>query len=90
MKLHLDSPISFKEKSKYEFINELRQTTNNYFPIGTLCDTVEIHFLHYSSIEDAEEKWNRRVKRINWNNLFVKFDCSKDLCTKSLEFNNKI
>lgn len=41
-------------------------------PIG-IIDDVEICFLHYSSIEEAIDKWNRRKKRINWDNLLIKF-----------------
>jgi len=29
--------------------------------------------LHYSSEAEAAEKWNRRLKRINFNNLFFVF-----------------
>lgn len=32
---------------------------------------IEIHFLHYHSIEEAEQKWNRRCKRLNFDDLIV-------------------
>ena len=28
--------------------------------------------MHYHSKEEAAEKWNRRAKRINWNNMVYK------------------
>lgn len=46
------------------------------FPIGRLGDenrSVELHFVHSRSFQEAEEDWNRRVKRINEDRLFVKF-----------------
>lgn len=37
-------------------------------PIGRL-DDIEVVFLHYASKEEAKAKWERRCKRINWDNL---------------------
>ena len=52
------------------------------YPIGKL-DDVEICFLHYKTQEEAKEKWERRAKRINWDNLIIKFNdqnnCSEDM-----------
>lgn len=53
--------------------------TYGKYPIG-LLDDIEIHFLHYNTIETAIEKWERRKNRINYDNLLVKF-CDKDLAT---------
>lgn len=39
-------------------------------PVGVL-DDVKIYFLHYESFKKAEESWNKRKKRINFENLFV-------------------
>lgn len=50
------------------------------YPIGMLGEGIEIHFLHYKSNEEAAEKWKQRVKRIDLNNLIVKF-CDRDLST---------
>ena len=38
-----------------------------------LCcsNDVELHFNHYVSMEEAERKWNDRLGRLNWNNLFI-------------------
>lgn len=59
----------FKEHSKF-----------GLYPIGKLKD-IEIHFLHYKSKEEALEKWNRRVQKINWDRLLFKFN-DQNLCTK--------
>lgn len=43
------------------------------YPIGVLGD-IEIMFLHYHSEKEASEKWQRRIQRINWDKLIVKFN----------------
>ena len=40
--------------------------------VGRLAD-VEIVLLHYPEFTEAKAKWERRVKRINWDNLLVKY-----------------
>ena len=47
-------------------------------PIGRL-DDVEIVFLHYKTKEEAIEKWNRRLNRVNYDNLIIKFS-EQNLC----------
>lgn len=61
--------ISYTE-SKYSEIIEARKQTN--VPIARLGD-IEVVFLHYKTKEEAAEKWNRRVGRINYENLIFKF-----------------
>lgn len=38
---------------------------------GTGLKDIEIHFLHYNSFVEANEKWEERKKRINLDNLFL-------------------
>ena len=59
-------PIS---ESKYKEI--LINKGQRNVPIGRI-DDVEIIFLHYSSFNEAKEKWQRRASRINWDNLILK------------------
>lgn len=65
------------------------------YPVARLYD-VEIYFMHYMSEDDAREKWNRRRKRINYENLIFKLsqrdDCKKEDIEKflSLKLKNKI
>nr|WP_244159391.1 DUF1919 domain-containing protein [Paenibacillus polysaccharolyticus] len=40
------------------------------YPVCYLND-VRLQFNHDTSLEDAIEKWNRRRKKINWDNLFI-------------------
>lgn len=42
---------------------------------------MEIFFLHYSDKNIIKEKWNRRVERINYDNLIFKFSYMNG-CTK--------
>ncbi len=35
------------------------------------CGDIRLHFNHYVSFEDANRCWERRKKRIDWDNLFV-------------------
>jgi len=43
------------------------------YPIGILDNKYEIHFLHYSSVEEAKNKWLKRIDRINLNKMIFKF-----------------
>ena len=91
------NPLTFinAEESKYKDILIDAERLNQY-PIARLTDDIEIHFLHYASQEEAEQKWNRRVKRIKFDNLLVKFSdiylCTDDLIYEfdTLTFKNKL
>ena len=39
------------------------------YPVGLLKD-IEIRFVHDTSWNDVFKTWNKRVNRIDWNNLF--------------------
>lgn len=66
----LDMSFIPYHKSRHKDVLFKKQQTK--IPIGVL-DDVEVVFLHYHSEREAKEKWNRRKKRIHWNNLFFKF-----------------
>jgi uncharacterized protein (DUF1919 family) len=78
LKGYLNATVTFIGKSRYPEANHHRLTQRAY-PIGLLKDDVEIHFLHYETPAIAKSIWNRRVKRINWDNLFFKF-CDRERC----------
>lgn len=52
------------------------------YPIGTLGD-IKIHFVHYHTCEEAEESWNRRTARINYEKILV-------LCTDRDTFDDHV
>jgi Exopolysaccharide biosynthesis protein len=71
-KYYMAQPLLLKETSVHPEVNELMAKTYK-FPVGVLGGDVEIMFLHYTSKEEAHAKWVRRVRRINFDNLFVIF-----------------
>lgn len=89
----------FESYMKYElkFVQSSKWVTDydHSYPIGILND-IEIHFLHYSNEIEAFEKWNRRKNRINYSNLFFKFNddnqSSYELMKEfdGLNFKNKV
>ena len=40
------------------------------YPIAYLGDLI-LFLVHYNTIEEAQEKWNSRKKRINWDNILI-------------------
>ena len=76
------SSFEFIEESKYDSSNKWRKANKKGYPIRPLNGLFEVHFLHYKTTEEAEETWNRRRLRINFSNLAIKFDGSKDEASK--------
>ena len=90
-----EAKITFVDHSKYTLGDIKRARWKHWYPIGWLDDKVEIHFLHYHSEEEAINKWLRRAKRVNFDNLLV-FGMEQNLCTEkeiyafdSLQFKKK-
>ena len=79
LKHYLECKLDFKRDSLYEEGNKRISKCSHFYPIGVL-DDIEIHFLHYKTEEDALAKWNKRVRRVNFDNLFIA-GSDKDLCT---------
>lgn len=87
-------PFTFIDRKESKYLNHL---SDKQYPIGYWSKyDIEIHFLHFKSKEECVEKWNRRLKRLDMNNLIVKFS-EKDLCSESLirifnslPYNNKV
>lgn len=86
---YMTKELTFREELEYFAPGDY------YYPIGQLGD-LEIHFLHYKTKEEAFEKWNRRKERLNYDNLYFKFDnrdgADADLLKKidQLPYQNKI
>lgn len=84
--------ISYKESKHKDTLEQNSQTT---CPIAVL-DDIEIVFLHYKTEDEVREKWVRRVSRINWDNIIVKFsymnNCNDDLVRQftKMNFHKKI
>lgn len=94
---YIVQPLKFItiEESRYKQQLQSESTAKMDYPIA-LLDDVEVHFLHYKSTIEAEEKWNRRLKRLNRNRLLVKMSQrsldSDDILDRfeALPFKNKI
>lgn len=69
----LAEPLNFVPtwQSRYwEHLKKARQTSHPMALLGP--EGLEIHFLHYENEDVARQKWDRRVKRIDWDNAIVK------------------
>jgi len=79
-------------------VTEIRLPNVSY-PVGEITykgQPVKIFFMHYKTFEEARDKWNERVSRINKDNIFIINHIASDL-TKSdidkfeaLPFKNKV
>ena len=83
--LFLPYSVVNANESKY-YQDLLRKGQKNVF-IGKLGNEIELVLLHYHSKEEAEEKWARRLARVNLNNLIVKMS-EMNMCSEKhlLEF----
>jgi uncharacterized protein (DUF1919 family) len=70
---YLKQPLEFTTVTKHPVTRKLVENMHRNYPIGILNGDVEIHFIHCKTEKQALEKWTRRVKRINFNNLFFIF-----------------
>jgi len=64
--------LQFTQHSKYSDLNAARKQETERespYPIGLLGD-IEIHFLHYGNEQEAQEKWQRRCERIDFEHLY--------------------
>ena len=46
------------------------QQTGKSYPVAMLGD-IQINFLHYQTEDEAQSAWERRKKRINYDNLYI-------------------
>lgn len=50
--------------------NEINPVEKFEYPVFKLGD-VKLHMNHYHSIEEGERLWYERLRRVNWDNIFV-------------------
>lgn len=90
IKQYLSAELTFisPENSKYKQELSVDKRFGQY-PIGRIQlnkeENIEIFFLHYHSEDEAKEKWERRKKRINWNNILFKFNDQNGCNEKHIE-----
>lgn len=70
---YVKETLVFISPEETHYANKVKDFCDDFgnYPIGRLID-VDIHFLHYTSENEAREKWSRRCQRINWNKLIIK------------------
>lgn len=71
LEYYLKLPIIEIKVEESRYCNELKLKNINC-PIGKIKD-VELIFLHYKNFNDAKVKWERRCKRVKFDNLIIKF-----------------
>lgn len=85
--------IHYYLNQQLEFINPQSSANINHFkndksygnyPVAKLGD-IEIFFMHYKSENEAIQKWNRRIKRIDWNHILYKFNDQNDCTLKEIK-----
>lgn len=72
LKRYICIPMTIIETKDSCHFDSLAKMGQNDVIVGKI-DDVEIVFLHYSKPAEAIEKWERRKKRIDWDNLIIKF-----------------
>ena len=69
IKHYLNQKIEFINPKESKYFYSLKKDPHfGSYPVGKL-DDIEIFFMHYSSEEQVLKKWNRRIKRINFEKL---------------------
>ncbi|HHV7262490.1 TPA: DUF1919 domain-containing protein [Haemophilus influenzae] len=69
--------------------------TEKSYPVGKLAD-LEIHFMHYHSEQEANEKWQLRTSRMKLDNLFIMMTDRDGVTEKDIQlfdqlpFKNKV
>lgn len=99
---YINGELTFIEPGKSRWKNASQISEDKRFgsyPVGVLTNgknTIEIFFLHYHNEKEAMEKWKRRIKRINWEKLLIKFNDQNGCTEKEVEefmklpFKNKL
>lgn len=78
-----------------EIQEDTQSSEENGYPVGKL-DDVRVYFTHYKSFDQAKQKWNDRLKRLNMDNIYIVM-VQKDGCTEhnilsfdKLKFKHKV
>lgn len=88
LKGYINGKLTFikPEESRWKDMPQVSENKRfGSYPVGVLSNgknSIELFFLHYHSEQEAREKWERRVQRINWNKLLVKFN-DQNGCTET-------
>jgi uncharacterized protein (DUF1919 family) len=67
--------LRFLDNSRYPNINVEHQ--NQSFLIGLLGEDVEIYFYHEKDEAEAKYNWEKRLEKIQWDNLYISYCCDR-------------
>lgn len=88
--------VKFLEKLDFYLEQPLIEIESNRgYPVAKLND-ITIYFMHYSSFDEAKRTWEKRVKRINKDNMYVimvqQARCTENLLEKfdNLPYEHKV
>ena len=88
LKYYLSKKLEIIPAQSSKYYDELAAKEETDVPVGRL-DDVEIIFLHYQDTDELVKKWERRISRINWDRIILKFSyqnkCSDELIKEFLE-----
>nr|WP_262352315.1 DUF1919 domain-containing protein [Lactiplantibacillus plantarum] len=74
VKKYLNQKLVFIDPKNSKYIDILKNDKfYGKYPVARLGD-IEIFFMHYTSQKQVISKWNRRIKRINWDHILYKFN----------------
>ena len=82
MWMHESEFITFLNSPKYyigqqlEFYEMRTTDSGTCWPIAK-CGDLKLYFNHYKTFDEAEQSWEERKRKINWDNLFVEM-CTED------------
>lgn len=62
--------VKFVSNLEHYLHCELIETKSEFDYPCALCDDITLHMVHYQSFEEGKRKWEERIKRINYNNLY--------------------
>lgn len=82
---YLNSELEFIEIDESRHKDSILAKGENNVIVGLIGKEVEVVFLHYHSREEAYEKWMRRCKRVNYDNLLIKCNDQNDFTQKEFE-----
>ena len=81
---YIEIPVKIIKTEESKHYDCLVKNGQRSVVVGVI-DDVEIIFLHYKTPEEAINKWERRKKRIDWDNLIVKFSKMNECTEKHIE-----
>ena len=82
---YLSIPIKVENAKTSKYYHDLTYKGEGNIPVGHLED-IEVMFLHYKTLEEAETKWTRRCERVNYDNLIIKMSEQNQCNEEHLSF----